>query len=210
MSEFRRGRLITLEGGEGAGKSSHVALVVRWLESQRRSVVKTREPGGSPQAEAIRQVVLADWAEGTDDCTETLLMFAARSAHVNTLIRPALAAGQDVVCDRFVDATWAYQGAGRGVPEAHLVALQDMVLGKLLPDLTLLFDIDPIIGLARARHRGDVNRFEDENSVFANAVRQAYLKRAAAESERFAVIDASQNLDQVRLQVLHTLEERLK
>ncbi len=203
------GRLITLEGGEGAGKSTQVALVVKWLEARRRKVVQTREPGGSELAEAIREIVLADWEEGVDANTELLLMFAARAAHMAGLIRPALAAGNDVVCDRFIDATWAYQGAGRCIDSKHLSALESLVLGELRPDLTLIFDVDPVLGLRRARRRGEVNRFEQEASGFMNRVRQSYLDRAAAEPDRYAVIDAGQSLESVQLQVLNLLEARL-
>lgn len=203
------GRLITLEGGEGAGKSTQVSLVVKWLEARRRKVVQTREPGGSELAEAIREIVLADWAEGVDANTELLLMFAARAAHMAGLIRPALAAGNDVVCDRFIDATWAYQGAGRGIDSQYLSALESLVLGNLRPDLTLIFDVDPVLGLKRARTRGEVNRFEQEASGFMNRVRQSYLDRARAEPDRYAVIDAGQGLESVQLQVLNLLEARL-
>lgn len=204
-----RGRLITLEGGEGAGKSTQTGLVVRWLEAQGRSVVQTREPGGSPLAEAIREVVLGDWEEGVTPQAELLLMFAGRSAHLSSLILPALAQGKDVVCDRFIDASWAYQGAGRGVPAQHLEQLQSMVLGDLLPDLTLLFDIEPALGLERARGRGDANRFEAENEQFMQDVRKAYLQRAQEASRPMVVIDAGLALDEVQLQVLQALEKHL-
>ena len=203
-----KGRLITLEGGEGAGKSTLAGLVVRWLEAHGRRVILTREPGGSPLAEAVRNLVLGDWDEGMTAQTEALLMFAARSAHLAHRIRPALERGDDVVCDRFIDASWAYQGAGRGVPPARLEQLQEMVLGSLRPDLTLLFDLDPEVGLARARGRGDANRFEAEDRRFQNRVREAYLARASGEPDRFVVIDANGELDTVQLQVLQCLEDR--
>ncbi len=209
MTSMRQGRLITLEGGEGAGKSSHVGLVVKWLEARGREVVRTREPGGSPLAEAIRQIVLADWSEGIDAHTELLLMFAARSAHLANTIRPALAAGHDVVCDRFIDASWAYQGAGRGIEDHHLQALQTLVLGDLQPELTLVFDVEPAIGLRRARSRGETNRFESERGAFMDRVRQAYLQRANQSPDRCEIINASKSLEDVQLQVLHALEERL-
>lgn len=205
----QRGRLITLEGGEGAGKSTHASFVAEWLRARGRQVRLTREPGGSPLAEAIRGLVLAQWAEGVPAVTELLLMFAARAAHLHATIEPALAAGQDVVCDRFVDASWAYQGGGRGMDAAHLQALERMVLNGRRPDLVLVFDLPPSIGLARARQRGDANRFEDEDLAFADRVRQAYLDRAVAGGPRYAVLDASAGLQTVRGELEQLLERRL-
>lgn len=204
-----RGRLITLEGGEGAGKSTHAALVVSWLEGKGRKVLRTREPGGSPLAEAIRAVVLGDWAEGVTAETELLLMFAARAAHVAALVRPALNRGEDVVCDRFVDASWAYQGAGRRLAAEHLANLERLVLKELKPQLVLLFDLPSEEGLARARHRGDSNRFEQEDLAFASRVRDAYLARARAAPDRYSIIDASRALIEVQNQLTRVLEERL-
>ncbi|MGQ0697588.1 MAG: dTMP kinase [Panacagrimonas sp.] len=204
-----RGRLITLEGGEGAGKSTHAGLVVSWLEARGRKVVRTREPGGSPLAEAVRSVVLGDWVEGITSETELLLMFAARAAHVASLIRPALDRGEDVVCDRFVDASWAYQGAGRGLAVEALSMLEQLVSRELKPDLVLLFDLPPQLGLSRARNRGDANRFEAENLAFMTRVRDAYLARAAADPGRYAIIDASLALTEVQERVTGVLEDRL-
>lgn len=204
-----RGRLITLEGGEGAGKSTQARHIADWLRARGRTVVTTREPGGSPLAEAIRGLVLGDWAEGVSAQTELLLMFAARAAHVAARIEPALARGEDVVCDRFVDASWAYQGAGRGIEARHLAALEDLVLRDLRPDLTLVFDLDPALGLARAKGRGAVNRFEAETLAFMARVRQAYLDRAAAQPARYAVIDATPAQAQVSLDVEQVLAARL-
>src|SRR3569623_13255 len=130
------GRFITLEGGEGAGKSTNARFIKAWLEQCGREVIMTREPGGSPLAEAIRGVVLQSWAEGMPQLTEALLMFSARSAHLEATVLPALEAGKDVICDRFVDSSYAYQGAGNGFPIAKLQALEEMVLGNLRPDLT--------------------------------------------------------------------------
>jgi dTMP kinase len=204
-----RGRLITLEGGEGAGKTTQARAIGDWLRARGREVVMTREPGGSPLAEAIRQVVLADWSEGVAPITELLLIFAARSAHLQATVLPALQRGCDVVCDRFVDASWAYQGAGRGVEAHKLAAIEQMVLGDLRPDLTLVFDIDPSVGLARAQRRGDANRFEAETLAFMQRVRQAYLDRAAGEPRRCAVIDASLPPDAVSERIKNILEQRL-
>lgn len=204
------GRFITLEGGEGAGKSTHARFVAAWLEARGRTVVQTREPGGSPLAEAVRDLVLRDWSEGVTPQTELLLMFAARAAHVAHRIEPALRAGQDVVCDRFIDASWAYQGAGRGVADEHLRALERLVLGELTPDLTLVLDLPPQIGLVRARRRGDTNRFEAENLAFMERVRAAYLARAQTDPARYFVIDATRPVEQVQALIAHELASRLE
>jgi dTMP kinase len=203
-----RGRLITLEGGEGAGKSTQARFVVEWLEQQGRTVVQTREPGGSPLAEAVRAIVLGDWAEGVTPETELLLMFAARAAHVAHRIEPALGAGQDVVCDRFIDASWAYQGAGRGVADEHLRALERLALRDLRPDLTLVFDLPPDVGLARAKRRGDANRFESEALAFMERVRASYLARAKSDVGRYVVIDATRPIEEVRALIARTLGEK--
>ncbi len=203
-----RGRLITLEGGEGAGKSTQVRFVCDWLVQCGRRVCVTREPGGTPQAEAIRQLVLTDWDEGVTPQTEVLLMYAARSAHLQHLIEPRLAAGEDVVCDRFADSSYAYQGA-KGVSDQHLMALESLVLAGRTPDLTLLLDLPPELGLARAQARGQINRFESETLDYMARVRQRFLQRAHGEPERIAVIDASQTLTQVQVQIAAALESRL-
>ncbi|MGH8456392.1 MAG: dTMP kinase [Stenotrophobium sp.] len=203
------GRLITLEGGEGAGKSTHARFIRQWLTGKGREVVLTREPGGSPLAEAVREIVLRKWDEGVTPATEVLLMFAARSAHVHATIRPALAAGRDVVCDRFVDSSYAYQGGGQGFPLAHLQALEAMVLGDLQPDLTIVCDLDPALGLARTRSRGEQNRFEEETAAYMQRVRAAFLKRAQANPRRYAVVDASRTLEQVQAELVKLLETRL-
>lgn len=204
-----RGRLITLEGGEGGGKSTQARAIADWLRARGRRVLATREPGGSPLAEAIRGLVLADWPEGVNPQTEVLLMFAARAAHLSATIQPALARGEDVVCDRFVDASWAYQGAGRGIADAHLQGLESLVLADLRPDLVLVLDVAPETGLRRARSRGDVNRFEGENLAFMQRVREAYLARAARDPARYAVIDASANEQDVGQRIRTVLEQRL-
>jgi len=204
-----QGRFITLEGGEGAGKSTAAGYIRDWLSAQGRTVVMTREPGGSPLAEAIRAIVLGDWPEGVPPESEVLLMFAARAAHLSATIWPALARGEDVLCDRFVDASYAYQGEGRGVPLERLAQLEDYVLKGFAPQLTLVFDLPPEQGLARARSRGDANRFEAEAMAFQERVRAAYLARAAAHPERYAVIDAGAPLEAVKTAVLSVLEARL-
>jgi dTMP kinase len=200
------GRLIVLEGGEGAGKSTHAAFVGEWLAARGRKVVRTREPGGSPLAEAIRKLVLSRWEEGIDGATELLLMFAARAAHLHALIRPALRQGRDVVCDRFVDASYAYQGAGRGLRKADIDTLAKLVLGRLRPDLVILLDIDPATGAERTRKRGAGNRFDKEALAFQARVRRAYLKRARAQPRRYAVIDARREPAEVRRDIARALE----
>jgi len=204
-----RGRFITLEGGEGAGKSTQLKFIADWLEQRGRTVVQTREPGGSPLAEAIRTIVLGDWAEGVGARTELLLMFAARAAHIEHRIAPALRRGDDVLCDRFVDASWAYQGAGRGIAAEHLAALEKLVLQDIRPDLTIVFDVSPDVGLARAKNRGDANRFEEESLAFMSRVRAAYLERSRANPDRYAVVDASRSLADVQADLNRLLEQRL-
>ncbi|ROH89627.1 dTMP kinase [Stagnimonas aquatica] len=204
-----QGLFLTLEGGEGAGKSTAARYLAERFRVLGREVVLTREPGGSPLAEAIRGLVLSSWDEGVPAETEVLLMFAARAAHLAATIRPALARGAVVISDRFVDASWAYQGAGRGVPAARLAELEAFVLGELRPDLTLVFDLPPEQGLARAHSRGDANRFEAEAMAFQQRVRQAYLDRARAAPERYALIDASLELPAVQAQLAAALEARL-
>lgn len=209
MDSKTEGRFITLEGGEGAGKTTAAAFIRDWLAARGRKVTMTREPGGSPLAEAIRKVVLDDWPEGMPAATEVLLMFAARAAHLNATIWPALARGEDVICDRFVDASYAYQGEGRGVPAERIAELETHVLKGFVPQLTLLFDLSPEQGLARARGRGDANRFEAEAMAFQERVRAAYLQRAFAHPERYAVIDAAAPLPEVQQAVVAVLEQRL-
>ncbi|MBK1642298.1 dTMP kinase [Chromatium okenii] len=187
------GRFITLEGIEGAGKSTQVAPLAQFLEQRGYRCVTTREPGGSANAERIREVLLDPRNSGMTATAELLLMFAARAEHLAHTICPALAAGQWVICDRFTDATYAYQGGGRGVAPAQIAALETLVQGDLRPDLTLLFDVAPAVGLARARARrvGAADRFEQEAEIFFAAVRAAYLARAQAEPARYRLIDAS-------------------
>lgn len=192
------GRFITMEGSEGVGKSTNLAFVGEYLERRGIEVEMTREPGGTPIAEAIRDVVLADYTEVLDPKTEVLLMFAARAVHLHNRIRPALAAGRWVVCDRFTDATFAYQGAGRGVPRAWIQRLADQVHGDLWPDCTLLLDAPTAVGRQRAAKRSTPDRIEQEHNDFFERVRNAYLVRADREPERFRVIDATAALDEVQ------------
>jgi len=186
----RRGRFITLEGVEGAGKTTQIEAMRVWLEAWGLAVVTTREPGGSPVAERIRSVLLDPGNTGMAEDAELLLLFAARAEHLAKTIRPALDAGTWVLCDRFTDATYAYQGAGRGVSLRRIALLEDLVQGGLRPDLTLLLDLPVAEGLARARGRSTPDRFEAETLRFFEAVRDGYLDIAAREPERVRVIDA--------------------
>lgn len=200
-----RGRFITFEGGEGAGKSSNVQLAAGFLRERGAQVVVTREPGGTPLAEDIRSLLLAPRDEVVQADTELLLMFAARAQHVGALIEPALQRGAWVLSDRFVDASYAYQGGGRGLSMERIAALEQLVLGGLKPDLTLLFDVPVETGLARAGRRGDLDRIEQEDMAFFQRIRDTYLQRAEAEPERFQVVDAAASLQQVQEQLLNTL-----
>lgn len=187
-----RGKLITLEGIEGAGKSTLVDTLARTLTRRSAEIVRTREPGGTPLAERVRELVLAPGTEAVAPVTETLLMFAARRIHLDNLVRPALARGAWVLCDRFTDATRAYQGAGRGVSATLIETLAAAVHGDLRPHATLLLDLPVTEGLARARARRDTSdRFEREEIAFFERVRARYLDLAHAEPDRFIVLDAS-------------------
>lgn len=192
------GLFITLEGPEGAGKSTNREYLADQLRTTGLDVVLTREPGGTPLAERIREVLLAPSDEAMCVDTELLLMFAARAQHLAQVIRPALARGAVVLCDRFTDATYAYQGGGRGLSLERIAQLETFVQGALRPDLTLVFDLPVEIGLARASARGRLDRFEQEGRAFFEAVRAAYLARAAAAPTRYRVIDAAQSLVQVQ------------
>jgi dTMP kinase len=204
-----RGRFITLEGGEGAGKSTMMGRVADWLEDSGHRVVRTREPGGTELAEKLRDILLDRNNRSLSGQVELLLMFAARAEHLDELIRPALARGDWVLCDRFTDATWAYQGGGRGLPRDEIEVLEKLVHGDLQPDLTLLLDLPVEQGLKRVGERGQADRFEEESMAFFAQVRKAYLERAAAAPERFAVIDASGNIEEVWLQIDTVLRQRM-
>lgn len=200
---------ITLEGIEGVGKSTNLAFIRAWLQQHGHNVVQTREPGGTPLAEQIRELLLAPRDEPVDSDTELLLMFAARAQHVATVIKPALAAGNTVLSDRFVDASFAYQGGGRQLPLARIESLASWLLGDFRPHLTFLLDLHPDAALARARQRGEADRFEREQMAFFSRVRDTYLARASAEPARFAVIDAGQPLAQVQQAIATVLAARI-
>lgn len=192
-----RGRFVTVEGVEGVGKSTNVAFVAATIEAAGHAVRVTREPGGTPLAEAVRQLLLAPGSR-IGPLAELLLVFAARADHLREVIEPALAAGEWVVCDRFTDASYAYQGGGRGLPEASIAALEALVQGPLRPDLTLLLDAPPAVTDDRLRQRAPADRFELEEGAFFSRVRAAYLERARREPDRIRVIRTDQSLDAVR------------
>ncbi|AAY91090.1 thymidylate kinase [Pseudomonas protegens] len=192
------GLFITLEGPEGAGKSTNREYLAERLRAAGIEVLLTREPGGTPLAERIRDVLLTPVEEVMNADTELLLVFAARAQHLATVIRPALERGAVVLCDRFTDSTYAYQGAGRGLSLARIAALEDFVQGELRPDLTLVFDLPVDVGLARASARGRLDRFEQEGQAFFQKVREAFLARAAAAPQRYVLVDAAQPLAQVQ------------
>jgi len=202
------GSFITLEGIEGAGKSTIARWVCEWLRRRSLRVTLTREPGGTPLAERVRQIVLERGEEHLSAVTETLLMFVARGIHLENLIRPALARGEWIVCDRFTDATRAYQGGGRGVDAAWIESLAAQVHGDLQPDCTLLLDLPVPVGLARAKSRrgGALDRFEAETQAFFERVRSAYLELARRDPRRIHIIDASAPLEAVERQVATVLE----
>ncbi|WP_110655952.1 dTMP kinase [Salinicola halimionae] len=208
--EQRTGRFITLEGGEGVGKTTNVTFVCDWLTLRGIEVVRTREPGGTPGAEAIRELLLDPTREEAwSDDAELLLVFAARAQHLAERIRPALERGAWVVCDRFTDATFAYQGGGRGVDLDRIRTLEALVQNGLQPDLTLLLDVPLSVAAQRVAQRGaQLDRFERERDTFFEAVRDTYLARANDDA-RFAVIDASPSLEQVQHAIGQCLDQRL-
>lgn len=204
-----RGRFITVEGGEGVGKTTNLEYVRGALERAGKRVRVTREPGGSPLAERIRELLLDPACSGMSPDCELLLVFAARAEHLARVILPALENGEWVLCDRFTDATYAYQGGGRGLSRQRIAELEVMVQGELRPDLTLLLDLPVEIGLARAGARGALDRFEQEEAAFFERVRQAYRERAAAAPGRYRIIDASRPLADVQSQIDAALSDIL-
>ncbi|MGV8844532.1 MAG: dTMP kinase [Pseudomonas sp.] len=204
------GLFITLEGPEGGGKSTNRDYLAARLREQGVELLLSREPGGTPLAERVRELLLSPSAEPMAADTELLLVFAARAQHLAEVIRPALARGAVVLCDRFTDATYAYQGGGRGVAEARIAQLETFVQGELRPDLCLVFDLPVDVGLARAAARGRLDRFEREGLAFFEAVRQTYLRRAAVEPARYRIVDAAQPLEQVQRALDALLPELLE
>ena len=204
------GRFVTVDGGEGAGKTTQMGFMREYLERRGCRVVVTREPGGTSLGEEIRALLLGHRDGGMTLTAETLLMFAARAEHLERVIRPALATGCWVLCDRFTDATYAYQGGGRGLPLEQIAVLEEWVQGALRPDLTLLLDVPVATGLARAGKRGVADRFEREDVDFFERVRAIYLERATHEPDRCRVVDASQSIKAVRAEVETVLAEWLE
>ncbi len=196
-----KGLFLTLEGPEGAGKSTNREYLAERLRASGVDVVLTREPGGTPLAERIRELLLTPADEPMAVDTELLLVFAARAQHLAQVIRPALERGAVVLCDRFTDATYAYQGGGRGLSIERIAQLEAFVQGELRPDLTLIFDLPVEVGLARAAARGRLDRFEQEGLRFFESVRRAYLERAKAAPSRYRIIDAGQPLNVVQQDV---------
>lgn len=209
MNKKSAGFFISLEGGEGAGKSTQQRRIVEWLSAHGRDVVEAREPGGTAVSEQIRRVLLDTRNAGLNATAELLLMFAARSQLVDEIILPALTEGKTVVCDRFADASYAYQGGGRQLGAKTVNIVEQLVLDRLQPDLTLLFDVPVELGMRRVAGRGAADRFEVESIKFFERVRDTYLERAAASPQRFSVIDASQNEADVWQQVENVLKTRL-
>jgi len=205
-----RGLFLSFEGTEGAGKSSNLQYVKEMLETSGKTVLVTREPGGTEVGERIREILLNPDLPAMHSDTELLLMFASRAEHYQHKILPALNEGQWVLCDRFTDASFAYQGGGRGIDMARIAELEAWVLGGCKPDQTFLFDLPVEIGLSRAKSRGAADRFEQEAVLFFQRIRDCYLARAAAEPTRFKVLDASQALEQVRDQLKMTTSQLLK
>ncbi len=207
---MNKGYFITLEGGEGVGKTTNLAFIRTFLEARGISVVATREPGGTLLAEKLRECLLANQTEQISDKTELLLMFAARAQHIVNVIEPALARGDWVVCDRFTDATYAYQGGGRQLALEHIAWLERFVQVNLTPDLTLLFDAPIELGMQRAQKRSALDRIEQEQLSFFNNVRSAYLQRARAEPQRIKQLDATQSLESVQCTIQNILENLIQ
>ena len=200
-----KGKLITLEGGEGAGKSTAMNFLAERIAARGVELVRVREPGGTPAGEAIRSVLLDPQFAGLDANTELLLMFASRAQLVAQIVKPALERGAVVLADRFTDASFAYQGGGRGIEETFIQTLEQRVVG-LVPDLSLLLDLPVETGLARARGRGLPDRIETESEIFFQRVRTTYRERAAREPQRWRIVDASQSIENVLAQLATALD----
>lgn len=209
MSAVGKGRFITLEGIEGVGKTTNLEFVRAYLASAGKDVLVTREPGGTPLGEQVRALLLSHKHDGMAIDSELLLMFAARAEHLAKVIRPALDKGQWVLCDRFTDASYAYQGGGRGIPRQHIAVLEEWVQRGLQPDMTILLDAPVATGLERAGKRGARDRFELEAPGFFERVRQAYLQQAMRHGERFRVIDAAGSLESVQRTIVEMLDDLL-
>jgi len=203
---MQTGKFITIEGGEGAGKSTNISFIKDYLEQHAIEVVLTREPGGTPLSERLREILLDKNEANMCSDTELLLMFAARAQHLNEVIMPSIKKGKWVICDRFTDATYAYQGGGRGIAFERIAALENWVQGDVRPDMTIIFDLPVDVGLSRASNRSEPDRFEQENIDFFTRVRNAYLDRARQFPERYAIVNAEPQLDIVQQDLLSVLK----
>ena len=206
---MRRGLFITLEGIEGAGKTTNLKFIKAMLEEAGYLTETTREPGGTPFSEEIRELLLRPRQETVSSTAELLLMFAARAQHLEQKIKPLIDSGVHVLSDRFTDATYAYQGGGRGLCWQQIQVLENLVQGEFRPDFTLLLCINPEVGIRRASKRGPLDRFEQEKLEFYARVQEAYLKRVSENPDRFCVIDASQSLKEIRLQIKERLMTKI-
>jgi dTMP kinase len=205
MSDTMRGSFITIEGQDGAGKSTNVEVVQAYLHQSGVDYVHTREPGGTRFGEQVRELLLGSGDDSLGEMAELLLVFAARAEHIKQVIEPALSRGQWVLCDRFTDATYAYQGGGRGMSMSEIAKLEQSIQGTLRPNLTLLLDLPVELGESRAGQRSEPDRFEKQAVSFKQKVRDCYLQRAAAEPKRIKLIDASQSLQNVKDQILEVM-----
>ncbi len=201
-----QGKFLTIEGTEGVGKSTNLSFIKDRLESHGVEVIMTREPGGTPLAEELREILLANRGEAFDATAELLIIFAARAQHLNTVIRPALERGLWVLSDRFTDATYAYQGYGRGLSLDNISQLELLVQNKLHPDSTFILDIDVKLGLERASQRAELDRFENEKIAFFENVRKGYLDRVKANPARYHVINAGQSLVSVQAEIARVVD----
>lgn len=201
-----KGQFITVEGTEGVGKSTSMAFIESWLKQSGKELVVTREPGGTELGEKLRNVLLDAKEQSMSDDTELLLMFAARAQHLHEVIQPALDAGKWVLCDRFTDSTYAYQGGGRGIELSRIATLEQWVQGDRRPDMTIVLDLPVEEGLVRAGKRSTPDRFELEKHDFFNKVRNTFLSRASSNPERYKVIDASPAIDEVQKSIQAVLE----
>jgi dTMP kinase len=201
-----RGKFITIEGTEGVGKTTNIDFIQQWMDGKKLTYGSTREPGGTPLAEQLRELLLAPREESVCNTAELLMVFAARAQHLNQVIEPMLGEGAWVLCDRFTDATYAYQGAGRHMRDDLIRDLELIVQGSLQPDLTIILDIPVQIGLARASERSAPDRFEQEQLEFFERIRNRYLQIAEDNPQRCVVIDASLNLEGVQAQITEALE----
>ncbi len=202
-----RGKFITIEGGEGVGKTTNMEFIKEYFHNKNVSLVVTREPGGTELGEMLREIMLDPKQDKIASDTELMLMFAARAQHLHQKILPALDSGQWVLCDRFTDATYAYQGGGRGISLSRIALLEDWVQGTLRPDLTVLFDMPVELGLSRAASRSEPDRFEQEKLDFFERVRNTYRERAQQNTKQYKIIDANKTLDKVQEQLSLILDE---